>query len=45
MSTLKRLGCVAWGAFSMYLGYKCTSMGATYIMCGIFDVEPEYTTK
>ena len=40
MSTLKRLGLVAWGAFGMYLGYQCASKGAAYIMCGIFDVDP-----
>lgn len=45
MSTLKRVGLVAWGALGMYLGYQCMSKGAACIMCGIFDVEPEYTTK
>ena len=45
MSTLKRMGCVAWGAFGIYLGYQCLTMGSTYFLCGIFGVEPEYTTE
>ena len=45
MSVTKRLFCLTFGAFAIYVGYKSVEVGGAYLVGGLLNVDPTETTK
>ena len=45
MSVTRRLFCLTFGVFAIYVGYKSAEVGGAYLVGGLLNVDPTETTK